>query len=195
MNLWGRSIRVLLLSLVREKAELMGETETGFRVWFHDIDAFGHMNNGRYLQIMDAARTDWMRRTRVLDKILGLGCTALLGGTVIRHCKPLRPFQRYAVNTSLLTWEDRWVFLRHSFHSTKGELMAVGYSRAAICKKGKWVAPQSIADSLCPGTNPPQMPAVVRNWLAVDDGLAGESSFDHLKEPADIPPIVERQVS
>lgn len=195
MNLWGRLIRVLLLSFIRGKSELMGHTETGFRVWFHDIDAFGHMNNGRYLQIMDVARTDWMRRTRVLDKILGLGCTALLGGTVIRHCKPLRPFQRYRVQTSLLTWEDRWVFLKHSFHSTKGELMAVGYSRAAIRKKGKWIAPQTLADSLCPGTYPPEIPEVVRNWLAVDDGLVGESSFGHITAPTTISPVAERQVS
>ena len=193
MNLYLRLLRVLFLSLFRKQVHPCGETVTHFRVWPHDIDAFGHMNNGRYLQIMDVARVDWMRRTRVLDKILGGGCTALLGGTVIRHCKPLGPFRRYSVHSSVLAWEERWAFLKHEFRTDKGDVSAVGYSRAAIRRRGGWITPQSLVDQIVPSLSSPPIPVLVRRWLAVDDGLVGEASFGHLnpedagsvKAPAD----------
>ena len=181
MNLYLRLMRVLLLSLFRSRLHPKEEAITRFRVWPHDIDAFGHMNNGRYLQIMDVARVDWMRRTRVLDYILKEKCSALLGGTVIRHCKQLGPFRTYTVRTSIMAWEERWVFLKHEFHTKRGELSAVGYTRAAIRQRGDWVNLQSVVDRIAPGFFSPPISDMLRQWLAVDDDLVGENSFAHLR--------------
>lgn len=54
MNLYLRLFRVLILSLWRARVFPEDEVTTHFRVWPHDVDVFGHMNKGRYLQIMDA---------------------------------------------------------------------------------------------------------------------------------------------
>ncbi len=181
MNLYLRLMRVLFLSFFRSRLHPKEEAITRFRVWPHDMDAFGHMNNGRYLQIMDVARVDWMRRTRVLDYILKEGCSALLGGTVIRHCKQLGPFRTYTVHTSVMAWEERWVFIKHEFRTKKGELSAVGYTRAAIRRRGDWVHLQSVVNQIAPGFSSPPLSHALRQWLAVDDDLVGENSFAHLR--------------
>jgi acyl-ACP thioesterase len=65
MNLYFRLLRRLLSSLFEPAAHYTAPVESRFRVLPLDLDAFGHMNNGRYLQIMDVARTHWMIRTGV----------------------------------------------------------------------------------------------------------------------------------
>ena len=75
MNLYVRLFRVLLGGWIQTGSHYADTTLSRFRVWLHDLDAFGHMNNGRYLQIMDVARTHWMVRTGVLGAILVMGAT------------------------------------------------------------------------------------------------------------------------
>lgn len=66
MNLYFRLLRAYLYGLLGRGLQPTDAAESRFRVWFNDLDAFGHMNNGRYLQIMDVARTEWMTRVGVI---------------------------------------------------------------------------------------------------------------------------------
>jgi acyl-CoA thioesterase FadM len=182
MNLYLRLVRILLASLWKAPRSPRDEVASRFRVWPQDIDVFGHMNNGRYLQVMDVARVDWMRRTRILDRIFASRCSALLGGSVIRYCKALRPFERYHVHTSLVAWEARWAFLQHRCTNEAGELVALGYTRAALRNADGWVAPQQILDQVEPGIESAELPSLVRRWLDVDDGLVEGGSFAHLTD-------------
>ena len=64
MNLWLRLIWVALSGWLGHRLDLPGEaSRLTFRVWFHDLDPFRHMNNGRYLTLMDLGRTDLMVRS------------------------------------------------------------------------------------------------------------------------------------
>ena len=49
----------------RGSLDVMGTSVLTMRVWPTDLDMNVHMNNGRYLQIMDVARAEWMMRTGV----------------------------------------------------------------------------------------------------------------------------------
>jgi len=183
MNLYLRLLRMLFTSLWKPREDPSHEVISRFRVWPHDLDVFGHMNNGRYLQIMDVARVDWMRRTRILDAIVEQRCGALLGGVVARFCRSLSLFEPYCVHTSLVAWESRWAFLQHRFTTPDGELIAVGYTRAALRNQRGWVTPQQILDRIRPGMIPTDPPPLVKQWLAVDDGLVEARSFSHLAAP------------
>ena len=85
MNLYFRLIIALLSSLSKKSISPLEKTQRELRVWPWDLDILGHMNNGRYLQIMDVARVDWMKRSGILKIILKNRWGALLGGTMIRH--------------------------------------------------------------------------------------------------------------
>src|SRR5208283_4679769 len=58
---------------------VLGEDTLRMRVWPNDIDLNLHMNNARYLSIMDYARTHYLARTRLLEHIIRSRWQPLVG--------------------------------------------------------------------------------------------------------------------
>jgi len=175
MNLYFRLLVIWLSTAFRPRQHPFVPVVTRFRVRPWDIDLFGHMNNGRYLQIMDLARVDWMRRCGVADAAVAHRWSALLGGQIVRFRRSLGPWQAYSVTTRLLGWDDQWFFIEHRFRTRDGRCAAVAIARAALRKKGRWVSPEVVAGAVIPGTPSPALPRSVRQWMATD-GLLGESA-------------------
>jgi acyl-CoA thioesterase FadM len=171
MNLYLRLLRVWLTNLGREELPYTHPVESDFRVWPHDLDAFGHMNNGRYLQIMDVARTEWMMRTGVVAAIRRQRWSPLLGGGFIRFRYSLRILQSYRVRTRVLCWDHRWFFLEHAFIDESGRCAAVGVTRAGLRARGKWVPTCRVAESVYPGAESPAIPAYVHDWLGLENQM------------------------
>src|SRR5690606_35778228 len=110
MNLYFRLLAIWVLSAFGRRRHPFTPAVTRFRVRPWEIDVFGHMNNGRYLQIMDLARVDWMRRCGVADAAVAHRWSALLGGQLVCFRRSLKPLQAYTVTTRLLGWDNRWFF-------------------------------------------------------------------------------------
>jgi len=170
MNLYLR----LLLAWLRSKRlgtlSPVVPLSTAFRVWPTDLDAFGHMNNGRYLQIMDVARFEWMVRCGMTSAMVKGKWSALLGGTLMRYRYALKPFQPYRVTTQLIFWDELWVYIEHRFINQKGRQVAAGIARAGMRKDGAWVSPQGALDDLFPGCCCPNEPAYLSAWLQAEAG-------------------------
>lgn len=175
MNLYMRLLLVFLTTIGKPRLHPRVPTARTFRVWPWDIDAFLHMNNGRYSQIMDVARIDWMRRSRILDAVIKNRWGGLLGGSLIRFRRSLKPFQRYRVWTEVVSWDERWFFLEHRFETMDGKLVAVGLTRAGLQARGKWVSTESVVDAVVPGLKSPAHPRRVLDWLNADRLLAASS--------------------
>jgi acyl-CoA thioesterase FadM len=179
MNLYVRLLRVLLGGWFQASTHYADTTTSRFRVWLHDLDAFGHMNNGRYLQIMDVARTHWMVRSGVFGAIRRNRWAPLLGGGFIRYRFSLKMFQPYRVHSRLLCWDDRWFFLEHVFTDRKDRHVAVGITRAALRKNGNWVPTGEVVDEVHPGAESPRIPRYVREWVALEDKMYRRGSRFH----------------
>jgi len=171
MNLYLRLLRVLIGSWFETDTHYSEPVETAFRVWPHDLDAFGHMNNGRYLQIMDVARTHWMKRAGIVAAIGKNRWAPILGGGFIRYRYSLRLWQSYRVRSRLLCWDKQWFFLEHVFIDAKNRHVAVGISRAALRANGKWVATDKVAQEVQPGAASPSVPAYVMEWLELEEEM------------------------
>ena len=171
MNLYIRLFLVWLRNRRSDQQHFSHEAQSGFRVLPHDMDAFGHMNNGRYLQIMDVARTEWMMQTGVVAAIRENGWAPILGGGFIRFRLSLKLFQVYQVRTRLLGWDRRWFYLEHSFTDQRGSCAAVGITRAGLRKDGAWVNTDDVADCVCPGARSPIIPAHVHDWISVEEAM------------------------
>ena len=171
MNLYLRLLMVLLRTLPGERLHYSAVTESRFRVFPHDLDAFGHMNNGRYLQIMDVARTEWMLRTGVAAAIRSQRWAPILGGGVVRYRHSLRLFQKYAVRTRLLGWDDRWFYLEHSFMDHQNRCVAVGVKRAALRAADRWARTEEVVDIVHPGAVSPSIPAHVLEWMNLEEAM------------------------
>jgi len=159
MNLYFRLLIRLLSAMFSRSIQVTEKTQNHFRVLPSDIDLFGHMNNGRYLQIMDVARCCWMARAGVLGAMAKNRWTAVLGGGTIRFRRALKPLESYRVTTRLICWDRRWFYLEHGFIDRRGNCVAVGISRAALRSKGKWLPTQSMMDLVGPGLTSDPMPA------------------------------------
>ena len=168
MNLYFRLIFVLLASLGKPAQHPRVRTSRVFRVWPWDIDAFLHMNNGRYSQIMDVARIDWMRRARIFDAVIKNRWGGVLGGSLVRFRRVLKPFQKYRVWTEVVSWDEKWFFLEHRFETLEGKLVAVGLTRAGLREKTGWVHTERVVGAIVPGLKSPPHPERVLDWLHAD---------------------------
>lgn len=180
MNLYLRLIIAVLRGLRREQLHPLEHVVTHFRVMPWDLDILGHMNNGRYLQISDIARIDWMSRARIINAIIKNRWGALLGGSLVRYSRALKVWQKYRVVTRVTSWDDRWFFIEHKFETMCGKEVATCLTRAALRSGRGWAGTQPIIDQVVPGLDSPEHCPKVKAWLNADDNLASQRSFDHV---------------
>lgn len=116
MNLWFRLIWVLMTARGRGALSLPGEASTlSFRVWPHDLDLSIHMNNGRYLTLMDLGRLDVLVRSGLWRLVLRHHWTPIASAITIRFQRELRPFQKFRLETRLLCWDAALVVMEQTF--------------------------------------------------------------------------------
>ena len=177
MNLYLRLVITLLRSLFESRVTTRQACVQWFRVWPNDIDAFGHMNNGRYLQIMDVARMRWLARTGTIAAVLRRRWSMSLGGNLTRYRRSLRLFARYCVSTRLVCWDERWFYLEHAVLDSDDRPVAVGISRAAFHGDGRWIRTKAVMHEVDRDARSPEMPPHLSTWLAIERA-AFESAFD-----------------
>jgi len=107
----------------RPPLEALGISVLAFRVWPNDLDVNVHMNNGRFLSVMDLGRFDLTFRTGLGKAMLRNRWQPLVGGVTIRYRRSLDPFEAYELHTRLLGWDAKWFFLEQRFLK-RGEIMA-----------------------------------------------------------------------
>ena len=93
------------------------------RVWLNDLDLFGHVNNGRYLTLMDLGRLHLAMRTGLLGVMRRRGWHAAASAVEIRFRRPLKFAQRYTLTTEIVDWDEAWFLFAQRFESA-GKLVA-----------------------------------------------------------------------
>ena len=85
------------------------------RVLPNDLDVQMHMNNGRFLSIMDLGRIDLMVRSGFWDIARKNGWFPLVGSVKIDYRRMLTPFSKYDMTSRIIGWDDRWLFIEQQF--------------------------------------------------------------------------------
>jgi acyl-CoA thioesterase FadM len=127
VNLYLRLLWLNIRVHFRPQLKLLDTAVTAFRVWPTDLDPLMHMNNGKYLSIMDLGRMDLMIRSGTWAKLKHAGWHPVVAGQTISYFKSLNPWQRFEVHTRILGLDDRWGYLEQRF--TRGETL---YARAIV---------------------------------------------------------------
>lgn len=116
MNLWLRLLWLLLTARRRGTLALPGDaSRLTFRVWPHDLDVSAHMNNGRYLTLMDLGRLDILARSGLLREVIRHKWTPIASTITIRYRRELRPFQKFRLETRLMFWDEAQVVMEQTF--------------------------------------------------------------------------------
>src|SRR5579859_5387361 len=171
MNLVFRLLRILVWGLIGPKIDPLGRSIVSFRVWPNDLDINIHMNNGRYLTIMDLGRLDLILRSGFGRIMLKRKWSAVLGSVTVRFRRPLQPFQRYDLVTRILGWDEKCVFIEQQF-VVAGQACAIGYAKAIIIEGTRALPMSEMLAAIGYAYPSPPLPDAIRSWLDAERELA-----------------------
>lgn len=176
MNLYLRFILTLLKALSKPPIQIGETIELDLRVWPNDLDINGHMNNGRYLTLLDLAMIEYMTRAGLLKVALRRGWRPVLGASMLNYRKGLKPFARYRLRFTLLCWDERWSYMRFEFVCAN-TVMASGHSKGAILGKNGIIDSEEVYLALGVLDAPHAMPAAILAWQEAERLMANAHTF------------------
>ena len=178
MNLWFRVFWVMILAMTRPRAgHVLTPLRLTLRVLPNDLDTNYHMNNGRYLTIMDLGRFYLILRTGLLRLMVQQKSVPILAAATIRYRMPLDPFQKFHLDTRLVCWDDKWVYIEQRFIYADGPkkdaVAAIGLVKGGFYdKKNKTTLPtQLLLDSLNISDHSPAFPPEISKWIEAEESL------------------------
>jgi acyl-CoA thioesterase FadM len=146
VNLIFRLIFVLMSgALSKTRTSIMNVHSLSFRVLPNDLDTNLHMNNGRYLTIMDLGRTDALLRSGLIKTVISQKWMPVIAAVSMIYRRSLAPFEKYHLETHLIGWDERWIYMEQTFIRQNGDIAARGYVKATFLKKGERVPSADIA--------------------------------------------------
>jgi acyl-CoA thioesterase FadM len=187
MSFLLRFIKVWIQSLAgRRYHSMRAESVVNLRVWPNDLDLNIHVNNGRYLTLMDLGRMDLMFRSGAARLWLMSGLQPLVAFSMCRHFKALKLFQPFQLRSKVLGWDEKWIYFEQRFES-KGELYALGVVKGLMAGKKGPLPTSQLMRILAMDEPSPALPAYVADWLASErkaiDMLKNEHAERKLTAP------------
>lgn len=133
MNLWFRLLWILASAPFRARLVPRGDvSRVAFRVWPHDLDLNLHLNNGRYLTLMDLGRIDFLLRTGLWRPIFANKWAPIISTAAIRFRRELRPFEAFTIETRLVAWSDTTAVMEQTFISQRQRVAARALVKAGF---------------------------------------------------------------
>ncbi len=178
MNLWLRLLWYALTAWRRPPITMPGGTSRlAFRVWPHDLDTSLHMNNGRYLTLMDHGRLDILVGSGLWRAVLRHRWTPVASAIKIRFRRELRLFQRFEIVTRIIAWDSTTAVMEQQFlflgGPKSGQLAAHALFKGGLYNRqtGKFVpVAELMREAGVDAPSPPLTPEV-EAFLKADDEL------------------------
>ena len=165
-----RLLRAALVALGRGGSNPLDESVLTFRVMPADLDINLHMNNGRYLQVMDLGRFDHLIRMGLLGQVRRRRWMPLVGSETIRFRRSLAPFRKYRLHTRLVHWDDKWFYFEQRF-TARGELIAAGMVKGLLRGPAGNVPPAEVLAAAGHALPAPPSPPGIEAWNGADAAL------------------------
>jgi len=175
MNLIFRLLKTLALWLLRPgRNGILEESVVRFRVWPNDLDTNLHMNNGRYMTLMDLGRLDLLLRNGSIRHVLKHRWYPVLAGTLIRFRRPLNLFQKFEIRTRIVTWDSKWVYLEQRM-LRRGDLVLQAWLKGVFIGKKGSVPITELLTLMGVEQEAPPMPEGLKAWMDAESKLIRET--------------------
>lgn len=115
---------------------------------------------------MDLARVDQVTQWGLLKVMHRQGLAMVVAGQYLKYLRPLRVFQRFQVRTRIVYWDDRFVYIEHTFEH-RGVLKCAGMVQGCLYGKNGVANPREIFAQILEPVSQPPMPPQVRDWQAL----------------------------
>jgi acyl-CoA thioesterase FadM len=172
MNLYLRLLWTLLRSWRLPRLPVDALLQRKLRVLPNDLDINMHMNNGRYLTVIDLLLIEFFVRTGYAKLMLQQGWKPMSGGAIITYRKGLMPFETYTVRFRFSGSNEIWNFMHFEFVNAQGKVCAAGYMKGAAVSKQGLVKNAHAYELLGMEPLSHSQPEAVRHWLAAEESLA-----------------------
>ena len=179
MSFFLRLLKISLIALFTKRRSLLDVSVIHLRVWPNDLDLNLHMNNGRYLSLMDLGRVDVMFHSGAFALWFKNGWQPLVATSMCRHFKALRLGQGFEIRTRILGWDPKWIYFEQRFES-KGELYALAVVKALMAGNKRLIS----TDELFTATGrevrqSPSLPEWVLTWQESERQAIAELKREH----------------
>jgi acyl-CoA thioesterase FadM len=171
MVVWLRGILVWISSSFRSPIRVLDQSVRSFRVWPNDFDLLRHLNNGRYLTLMDLGRFDLIIRMGLFRHLLKRRWYPVVGSATIRYLRSIYAFQKFEMRSRIVCWDEKWFFVEQRFER-EGRLMAVGLIKGLILGPEGKIPPYEVLRLVGFDGPSPAMPPQIAQWMASEEPAA-----------------------
>lgn len=172
MNLLFRLLKTLLRYLLFPRGmDILGESSIHFRCWPNDLDTNLHMNNGRYMTLLDLGRLDLLLRTGAAKPAFRKRWYPVLAAAQFRYRKPLNLFQRFEIRTRIVSWDEKWVYIEQKM-LRRGKVVTHALLKGAFVGPEGTVPIARLVALLGRTEPPPPLPQAFQAWLKAEEGMA-----------------------
>lgn len=86
-----------------------------FRVAPSDLDILNHMNNGKYLSILDVARQTLIVRNGIWELFRQEGWAPVVAASTTSYRKSLRPWMKFRVESRIIGFDEQAAYIEQRF--------------------------------------------------------------------------------
>lgn len=129
-------------------------TVTWFRVAPSDLDVLLHMNNGRYLSILDAGRVDMFVRGGLWRALRREGWHPVVAAQSITYIASLTFWTRFSVTTRLLGFDTKNAYLEQTFDAGGRTCASAVVALRILDGEGRSVPSARVRDLFDPAAAP-----------------------------------------
>lgn len=173
MSLYFRLLLVIVFSLFKPQTRWDEKVSINLRVLPNDIDINGHLNNGRYLTLLDLCSVALFIRTGTFRQMFKHKCRPIIGGSIISYRKSLSLFEKCTVSIQIKAWDERWNFFEFEFKKANGQTAAAGYCKGIfVSSQGSVTNEQADQIFELNRGRCDVLPPAVENWIRSEQDLA-----------------------
>lgn len=152
-----RLVRILTSSLTAPRLDLFDEVRTRFRALPSDCDENLHVNNGRYLRLMDYGRLALVTRLGIAQAMVRNKWGAVVGAVEMEFLKEIPLLSSFEIVTRIVGWDEKWFFMEQRFERD-GVLLAIGRVQGVFRANGRTVPTAEVLAEIGPWQKSPRMP-------------------------------------
>lgn len=115
MHMLYRTLTHLLRAKRMPKIGFGEVSVSAFRVAPTDLDVMNHMNNGKYLSILDIARQTLIVRNGIWDLFFREGWAPVVAASTTTYRKSLEPWMKFWVESRVIGFDDQAAYIEQRF--------------------------------------------------------------------------------
>lgn len=169
MNLYFRLLCLLLkIPFIKKELNPLTVTELQLRTYPNDLDFNMHVNNGRYLTLMDLGRLHMLAAHGLFTATVKRKWFPVLGSAKVHFIRPLKVFQKFTLYSQVIYWDEKWIYVEQKF-VYQGKLIATAILKALfVCGKDK-ITPEQVICLLNKDVKKPEPPQHLLQWIAAEN--------------------------